>query len=317
MSKEKNAANKSSSVVIIGGANVDITGKTNEAPLYETSNPGNVQVSLGGVGRNIAHNLHYLGVESFLITAVGKDIYGDKILSECKEIGLNLEHSLVVKGGTSGIYLSVLGEDGEMVIALSQMDVFEKLTPAFLEEKTEIIKNAKVIVVDTNIPRKSIELILEIAVKNNNPVFLDTVSLTKAKNIKDIIGQFHTIKPNLLELELLVERKIDTLEEIKIATEILLSKGVKEIVVSLGKEGAFYHDGKCYGRVPGFSAEVKNTTGAGDAFLAGLVYGTLFEKSLREKVVIGLGCGAITVESYNTISDKLNPSELKRIIRDL
>lgn len=298
-------------VCVIGGANIDIIGKSYTSLLPATSNPGEVQLSLGGVGRNIAHNLHNLEIESYLITAIGRDFYGEKLLAECKKIGIHMEHSLVVEDGSTGLYLAILDDTGEMVTAIAQMNIFDKIDEEFLEGKKEFLQKAKVLVVDTNIPQGAIEYIIGLAKEKEIPLFLDTVSIAKTIKVKEMIGGFHTIKPNLLELELLTDRKINCEETMKEATEILLEKGVKEVVVSLGKDGAFYHNGKKFGKMKGFDFQVKNTTGAGDSFLAGLVYGTLLGKKIEEKVKLALGCGALTINTYETVSQEINPKRLE------
>lgn len=301
-------------VCIIGGANIDIIGKSYNSLVASTSNPGEVQLSLGGVGRNVAHNLCNLGVHSHLITAIGKDLYGTKLLTECKEIGIGIDHSLILEGDNTGLYLAVLDEKGEMVTAIAQMDIFDNIDREFLKSNEYFLQEARVIVIDTNISKDAIAYVAEFAKEQNIPLFLDTVSAVKAEKVKDCIGLFHTVKPNLLELELLTSKEINNEEDIKVAAEILLEKGVKEVVVSLGEDGAFYHDGSYHGRVKGFDVEVKNTTGAGDAFVAGLVYGTLQEKSLKEKVILALGCGSLTVGTYETVNNKLNIDVLLALV---
>ncbi|SES87193.1 pseudouridine kinase [Natronincola peptidivorans] len=300
-------------VCVVGGANIDIIGKCQNPMVGADSNPGEIQLSLGGVGRNVAHNLYNLGANPYLITAIGKDIYGEKLLKECKEIGINLEHSLVLDE-KSGIYLAILDDQGEMITAISQMDIFKRLDTEFLHKKKSIINRAKVIVVDTNISEEAICFLIALTKEKSIPLFLDTVSIAKAAKVKPYIEAFHTIKPNLMELQFLTDRKISNTEDMKAAAAILLRKGVKEVVVSLGEAGAFYHNGESYGRMKGFDIKVKNTTGGGDAFLAGLVYGTLQRISLKEKVILALACGALTVGSYATVNNQISEESLMEFI---
>lgn len=301
-------------VCIIGGANIDIIGKSYNPLVASTSNPGEVQLSLGGVGRNIAHNLQKLGIHNHLITAIGKDLYGEKLLKECSAIGIGMEYSLFLEGSSTGLYLAVLDNSGETVTAIAQMDIFDRIDEGFLQSRKGVLQGARIIVVDTNISREAISYITDFAKQWDIPLILDTVSAVKAEKVRECIGLFHTVKPNLLELGFLTGMEIHSEEDIRSAAEILMEEGVKEVVVSLGKGGAFYHDGRDYGKLKGFEVEVRNTTGAGDAFVAGLVYGTLQKKSLREKVILALGCGALTVGTYETVNDELSIDELLKLV---
>ncbi|ABR46927.1 PfkB domain protein [Alkaliphilus metalliredigens QYMF] len=293
-------------VCVIGGANIDIQGKPIEKLIERTSNPGQVEMSVGGVGRNIAHNLSLLQIQTQLITALGKDAYGDQILIESRAGGVRVDHSLILEGESSGVYLALLDEAGEMNLALSQMDIFERLSPGFLEEKRHVLAHAKVIVVDTNLTRNAIEYIIGVAEREGIPLFLDTVSIAKAEKVKDLVGCFHTIKPNVMELEMLTGHQIENDADLKKGAEALLAKGVQEVVISLGNKGAFYHDGENYGQLSSPEIPVVSTTGAGDAFVAGLIYGTIENKSLREKVLWAMGCGALTAASQNTVNQEMS-----------
>ena len=87
--------------VVVGGVNVDIGGRSFAPLVASDSNPGTVSVSLGGVGRNIAHNLALLGVDVRMLTAYGDDNHGHQVASSCSALGIDLTHALKVPGGTT------------------------------------------------------------------------------------------------------------------------------------------------------------------------------------------------------------------------
>lgn len=131
-----------------------------------------------------------------------------------------------------------------MEIAISSMDIYEKIDIEFIKGKKDIIENAKLCIIDTNIPEDVINYI----VSNFKSVFfLVTVSTDKDEKVKDIIGSFHTIKPSRLEVEVLTGIKIKDFDDLKKAAEILHKKGVKRVFITLGGDGVFYSDSKVMG----------------------------------------------------------------------
>ena len=127
--------------VVVGGVNMDIGG-TPYAPLVgQDSNPGRVRMSLGGVGRNIAHNMALLGLDVRMITALGDDMNAQKITTSCIELGIDLGPSLQVPGGTTSTYLFITNDKGDMELAVSDMEIYDHLTPRFLATKEQLLNN--------------------------------------------------------------------------------------------------------------------------------------------------------------------------------
>ena len=111
---------------------------------------------------------------------------------------------------------------------------------------------------------------------------MDPVSIAKASKIIDIIGKFHTVKPNRLEAELITGIKITDNQSMLKAAQNLFERGCKQIFMTLGKEGVFYYDGIEYGEYCQRNTEVNSANGAGDAFTAGIVYGFLKLDSIKK-----------------------------------
>ena len=109
--------------VVVGGVNMDIGGVSAGPLVPADSNPGAVRMSLGGVGRNIAHNMALLGVDTRLLTAFGDDLYAQRIAASCGELGIDISRSLQVPGGRTSTYLFIANQSGEMELALSDMDI--------------------------------------------------------------------------------------------------------------------------------------------------------------------------------------------------
>ncbi len=166
MSNEKNLPY----AVVCGGVNIDI-GAHSFAPLRaKDSNPGKVELSLGGVGRNIAHNMRLLGVPTYLLTAVGGDSRASQVEESCKELGIDLSHALRVPDGRTSTYVFVGDSDGDMAVAVSDMEICEKLTPDYFASQKALLDGAAAVVVDANLPRESIAYLSSTAPRRSSSI---------------------------------------------------------------------------------------------------------------------------------------------------
>jgi len=165
-------------VVVIGGANVDILGVP-DAPLVSAdSNPGRIEMSPGGVGRNIAENLARLGVTTRLITVLGGDANGRFLAEECARDGIDIVYSLVLADEPGPVYLAILDAHGDMALALNDMRAMEHLTPDALEPRAVTLAGAALVVVDTNLPAETLAWIADHVPV---PLVLDPISVAKAR----------------------------------------------------------------------------------------------------------------------------------------
>lgn len=311
---KKNIDKIRSYITVVGGANVDIVGLPYSSLIMGDSNPGKTYVSLGGVGRNIAENLARLNIETKLITVLGDDAYGKYILEESLKVGLDMSNSLIIQEKDTSTYLCILNKNGDLKVAISSMDIFTNLNVPFIQSKKDIIQNSKLCVIDTNIP----EEVLKYIVKNlKTDYFLDPVSTTKAKKVKDIIGYFHTIKPNKIEAEILSGITINSKIDLKRVSYYFLNKGVKRVFISLGEQGVYYYDGEIEKHVFPPTVSVKNATGAGDAFLAGIAYSYYNNFSVDETISFAIGASVITLEDKNTINRDISPEIIKKRMEEI
>lgn len=299
--------------VVVGGVNVDIGGRSFRPLIEADSNPGEVVTSLGGVGRNIAHNMSLMGIDVRLLSAYGDDINGEKVAASCSELGIDLSHALRVSGATTSTYIYITDNTGEMALALSDMEVCKKITPDYLAANLPLLQNAQVVVADTNIPSESLKFLAE---NLTVPLFVDTVSTAKAEKVKDILPFIHTLKPNHLEAELLSGIKIESDEDVEKAADILIEKGLHRVFISMGSKGVFASTAKekvWHGIIPG---KMANTTGCGDSFMAALVWAYLEGMNLEETAAAGLAAGSIAMESAETINPFMNAQALKERMKN-
>ena len=129
-------------VTVVGGVNMDIGGWPSEVPVDRDSNPGAVRMSLGGVGRNIAHNMSLLGLDVRMVTAFGDDLYAQKIAASCGELGIDISQSPVIPEGHTSTYLFINDEKGDMLLAVSDMDIYRHLTPQLLSQRQKLLSNS-------------------------------------------------------------------------------------------------------------------------------------------------------------------------------
>ena len=294
--------------VVVGGVNVDIGGRSFNALVGEDSNPGEVMTSLGGVGRNIAHNMSLMGLDVRLLSAYGDDINGERVAASCSELGIDLSNALRVPGASTSTYLYITDPDGEMALAVSDMEVCKKITPEYLSKNLALLQNAQVVVADANIPQESLEFLADNLFV---PFFVDPVSTVKAEKVRKILPKIHTLKPNKIEAELLSGVKIENEEDAEKAAKALIEKGVRRVFISMGSKGVFAATAKeslWHGIIPG---KMVNTTGCGDAFMGALVWAYLEGMNLEDTAAAGLAAGSIAMESDETI----NPLMCEEVLR--
>ena len=298
----------SSYAAVIGGVNMDVGGRSDAPLVANDSNPGKVRISLGGVGRNIAHNMALLGCDVRMLTAFGDDLYAQKIAASCGELGIDISQALQIPGASTSTYLFINGSDGDMALALSDMDIYENITPAWLQSRRTLLDNAQVIVLDTNIPAQSIQWLCE---NIKVPIFADPVSTIKAEKLRPVLGLIHTLKPNRIEAELLSGVPITDDESLERAAQTLLSTGLRRVFISLGSDGVYAADHSGAVRLPCLPATMRNATGAGDSFMAALAWAYLEGNALEPTARLAQAAAAIAIEGEETINPAMSAAAVK------
>ena len=295
--------------VVVGGVNVDIGGRSFAPLVAADSNPGRVTVSLGGVGRNIAHNLSLLGTDVRLLTAYGEDAHVAQVAASCSELGIDLSHALRTADAPTSTYLYLADNRGEMALAVSDMSICDRISPSYLASQLPLLQNAQVVVADTNIPQESLEFLAE---NCNVPLFIDPVSTIKAEKIRGILPGIHTLKPNALEAELLSGVPIHGPEDTRQAAKKLLELGIHRVFISMGGSGVCAAMGDKCVILPPLPGNRVNTTGCGDAFMAALTWAYLEGMDLEHTALAGLAAGSIAMESPETINSALCAAAVKK-----
>lgn len=295
-------------VTVVGGMNMDIGGRPYKKLVAKDSNPGAVRMSPGGVGRNIAHNMSLLGLDVRLLTAFGDDVYAQKLAAVCGELGIDISQSPVIPGGHTSTYLFVNDESGDMQLAVSDMDIYDHLTPQVLQSRRQLLDGSQVVVLDTNLPA---ETVAWVAKNCRAPIFADPVSSAKAEKLRPVMGRLHTLKPNRIEAELLSGVAISDDASLRRAADALLETGLHRVFISLGADGVFAADRS--GQVlhlPAPEGNIVSTTGCGDSFMAALAWAYLQGSDLERSARAGLAASTITMASADTINPAMSEEAL-------
>ena len=296
-------SNVKKKIVVIGAVNMDIGGSPTSAIVMRDSNPGIVTMKPGGVGRNIAHNLCNLGLDVSLVAAIGGDVYGSAIMDSCVGLGMDMSMAAVLPERRSSTYLYINDEKGDMQLAVSDMDIAFCVDPEHLSRHMDKINEADAVVLDANLSSESIAYVVE---NCRVPMYSDPVSTVKAMRLKEHLGGIYALKPNLIEAKQLTGE-----DDPEKAAKALIAAGLKRVFISLGQEGMLAADEKEIIRLPRLEAKVINTTGAGDAAAAAIVYAGVMGMNLKESMLLSMKAGALTTECVEA-----NHPGLREIIND-
>ena len=300
-------------VTVIGGLNMDIKAKSKRNLVAGDSNPSDIEISPGGVGRNIAHNLALLGLQSTLLSVAGNDSESHSVIAQTAQAGVDMNHLLISSNNKTGKYIAILDSQGEMAMAVSDMSILDELDTAYLESKLSIIENSDFVICDANISRDCLKLVIETCNTNNIALCIDPVSTAKAVKLQGLLEGITILTPNALELQILSGIKNNASK----AAEELIRLGVKNVIATLGSEGLCHTDKNNSTHYPSIAKSIVDVTGAGDSLTAGLIYGLLEYDNFQKACLCGLAAAAITLSSKETVSNKLNVTEVTKLIHKL
>lgn len=286
-------------ISVIGGANVDLSATLNDAFIASDSNPGHIDVGYGGVARNIAHNLSLLGARTQLMTVFGGDLFGGLLQDYCKQQGIDIRLSERESKLRSGLYLCINNHGGEMIAAVADTEAIRLITPEWLEKRSGDINRSDYVVADANIGEDSIRWLMD---NVTVPLFIDGVSSTKAHRVVNALRSaklpyLHTLKLNLKEA--LAVTNTATYAE---AAQQLLNMGVAHVYITLSGEGVYCRNAAQEWLYPILPGEIVNTTGAGDAFLAGVIFAYTKGLDFPQTAQYGLMAARATLMSPKAVN---------------
>ena len=303
-------------ITCIGGANIDRKAVAKEAVRYHSSNPVTMNESFGGVARNVAENLSQLGNKVLFLSVVSDDKEGLYLLEDAKGKNIDISLTEIVSTGRTGTYTALLDVDGEMIISLADMDIYDQLTPSIVEKKWVHIATSQAVFIDTNIPCDTIAYIMERCQQDKIPLYVDPVSSLKSKKLPQDLAGIEVIFPNLEEAEELSGMKITTSADYSIVANIIKALGVKSVVITLGGEGVFYSSPIDCGQIIPYQVEIVDVTGAGDALTSGVLSSMSHGYGLKDACRYGLAAAAFALSTEQSVARDLSFENITRLIKE-
>jgi pseudouridine kinase len=298
------------SILIIGAAAIDTKCAAFAEIVPGISIPGQIRISEGGVSRNIAENLSRLGLHARLITAVGDDSSGRRILHQAEESGIDVSHVLVAEGASTGSYISLLDKDGTPYVAMYDMGILSRITPRYIYNRRRLFQKASFVVLDANLPQPTLETVLSLAHRYGIPVCADPTSHLLARRLEPYLSHFHMITPDRGEAQILSRSAIVTRVEAIEAAKKLVTAGVRIAIVTMGEHGVCYATAETSGHVPAIRTEIVDSTGVGDAMTAAVVFGLLNDFSIDEAIRLGASAASLTLQCRETVCPDLSLERL-------
>jgi pseudouridine kinase len=296
----------SKSVLCIGATLVDELYFCEDTVVPNSSNPAQKTTSIGGVISNVVQHLALLDVHVSLITALGSDSDAAFITDSFQKMNIALNDAIIVDDST-GKYVSILNPDGSLNVAVCQ-DISDKyITIPFLESKVNVMRNFDLIIIDTNLATDTIQWLINFAKANAKTLIIEPVSVSKASKLAGLnLDGVYMITPNEEELVAICES--DTQKEQLLVA--LFDRGVQTIWLRKGAKGSvlFTASQSIDLLVP--SIQILDSTGAGDAALAGWVFGYLQNYEELECLKLGHALAFEILKIKGSVDFTMNKEKL-------
>ncbi|TGE33759.1 ribokinase [Desulfosporosinus sp. Sb-LF] len=281
-------------IVVIGSLNMDLVVKALRAPgRGETVMGEEIHFIPGGKGANQAVGLARLGAETAMIGVVGSDAFGEDLMKALQKDGVNTSGVKVLPSEATGVASILLAEEDNSIVVVPGANA--RCLPEDLDRCEEKIAEADLVLLQLEIPLVTVEYAVKLARKHRKAVMLNPAP---AQNLSQgLLSKVDYLTPNRSELALISGMSVES--SIAQGIERLLDLGVSCCVTTLGAEGvAFREKGGSLANVSGHKVPVVDTTGAGDAFNAGLAFALAQKKSIREAVELAVQVSALAVTKF-------------------
>jgi pseudouridine kinase len=301
-----------SPALVIGAAGVDIVGRLKKKLASGTSAPGRIRSSFGGVARNVAENLARLGQPVNLITVVGGDEPGDRLLNQLDRAGVNIEAVMHAPDCPTGAYLGIVKPSGDLEYAVDDMGAIKKLTPAYLREREHLFQEASTLFMDANLSRETLRTGMSLARKARLPVCADPTSSLLAPRLEPYLSQLSMITPNGHEAAVYCENLPPPTDRRKALTaaQRLVGQGVGIAIVTMGELGLCYATSETNGYIPAIRTDIEDPTGAGDALTAAVIFALLNDIPMDDAVRLGVSAASLTLRYWGAVVPDLTLEKL-------
>lgn len=301
------------SIVVIGATFVDIKGFPMDNYIPTGRNVGRVEYLHGGVARNVVEDIANVELRPTYLGLVDDTPMGADVLHKLQNHKVNTQYVQVVPEGM-GTWLAVFDNNGDVAGSISKRPDLMPILTILQEKGDEIFSQADSVVMEVDMEKDIVKLALELAEKHGCKTFGVVSNMSIAAKRRDFLQRFHCFICNRQEAGQLFLNDFENYTPQQME-QMLRSKvtgaQIPSMVVTLGDQGAVYADmdGNS-GAVPARNVQVKDTTGAGDAFCAGVAIGLTYGKSLPESIDIGSILAASVITSSENVCPRFLPGEL-------
>ena len=302
-------------ILVLGGAHIDRRGMIETETAPGASNPGSWMEEAGGGGFNAARNLSRLGFQVRIIAPRGGDVTGEAVAEAAKQAGVeDTPFTFTFLDRRTPSYTAILERDGNLVIALADMDLYKLFTPRRLKIRAvrEAITASDILLCDANLPDDTLTALGLVARACEKPLAAIAISPAKAVKLKAALGDIDILFMNEAEARALTG---ETAANVRDWPDILrkaglcggvVTRGASEVVAFNGTEKAILH--------PPLIREVKDVTGAGDAMASGYLAAIAEGKTIAEALRQGAAAAAITVQSPFATSHELSKDSVEAML---
>ncbi|MFH1119016.1 MAG: PfkB family carbohydrate kinase [Bacteroidota bacterium] len=306
---------KKGPVVCIGASLIDESYICHEQPLQGTSNIATHYRSPGGVARNIANHLSLLGNNVELITHFGTDPDGLWLMEQCRTAGTGLSHSLLNDAET-GRFVALLSPEGDLFTGAVSCRFENMITLEFIQQKAGLIRSASLLLLDTNLSKECLDWLLQFCREEKIPCIIEPVSVPKAGRLlyADLSGVM-LVTPNKDEM-LAITGSARKTEPVILVNQVL-ERGVQYVWKRDGKDGSGIYSRDFHSGFPAPEVDVADTTGAGDAALAGWIHAWLDNRCLEDCIVYGHAMASIILQVKGAVHPGLTVNLLETSYKKL
>ena len=300
-------------IVVIGATFVDIKGFPNDTYIPDGRNAGRIEYIHGGVARNVVEDIANMELRPTYLGIVDDTPMGADVVHKLQNHKVNTEYVQVFPDGM-GTWLAVFDSDGNVAGSISKRPNLLPILDILEEKGDEIFARADSVVLEVDIDKATVKKVFELAEKHRVKTYAVVSNMSIAIERRDFFQKFDCFICNeqeagMLFLDDFSDKSPEELRDI-LAEKIHRAK-IPSMVVTLGSRGAVYADlqgnkGIC----PAKKVKVKDTTGAGDAFCAGVSAGLTYGKTLAEAIEIGTTLAASVIVSSDNVCPRFRPEEL-------
>ncbi|MFT4416616.1 ribokinase [Fredinandcohnia humi] len=280
-------------IVVVGSLNIDMVVNINKLPKWGETLLGNdFFISHGGKGGNQAYAASKLGASVAMIGRVGDDLFADQLLNGLKEAGVNTSSVGRTPEAATGVALINVNDEGENNIIVAP-GANSYVTPKYVREHEDVIREAKIVMVQLEIPLETVLEVARIAKKYDVPLILDPAPARILPN--ELYEMVTYIVPNETELSEITGLPITDARSARMASVDLLGKGVHTVFSKLGGKGVVVTSANRTFTIDGYNVSAVDTTAAGDAFAGALATAIVSGQDLWSAAQFANAVGALTV----------------------